>query len=189
MRNWMRAATAVAVLGAVAFVTPQSALACSGPVPTREEAVDAATLIMAGRVVSKPGEWAYGLEVEETFRGPQADSIVIGALAPATSSLCSHQLEVGDRVVVALRDPTNLGLFSSAVWYLLPDGTVGTIAPEPPAATHDELFAYLRFLPDTSTSAEQSRGLLLRTLGVVLLGASLVFEVSRRVWRGAAKPE
>ncbi len=179
----MRAAAALAVLAAVAFVTPPSALACSGPVPTREEAVDAATLIMAGRVVSKPGQWAYGFEVEETFRGPQTEAIVIGALAPATPPLCSHQLEIGDRAVVALRDPTNLGLFSSAVWYLLPDGTVGTMAPEPPAATHDELFAYLRLLPDTSMPAEQSRGLLLRTLGVFLLGATLVFEVSRRVWR------
>lgn len=171
MRNWVRAATAVAVLGAVAFVTPQSALACSGPVPTLAEAVDAATLIVAGGVVSKPGEWAYELEVEEVFRGPQSDTVVIGDLAPATALICSHQLEVGDRVVVALREPTNLGLFSSAVWLLLPDGTVGTIAPEPPAATHEELFAYLRLLPDTSMPTEQSSGSLLGTLAVVLLGA------------------
>jgi hypothetical protein len=183
MRNWVHAATAVAVLGAVAFVAPQSALACSGPVPTREEAVDAATLILAGRVVSKPGEWAYELDVEEVFRGPQSDTIVIGDLAPATPPICSHQLEVGDRVVVALRDPTNLGLFSSAVWLLLPDGTFGSIAPEPPAATHDELFTYLRVLPDTSMPTEKTRSSLLRTLGVVLLGASLVFGVSRHAWR------
>lgn len=189
MRNWVRAATAVAVLGAVAYVTPPSALACSGPVPTREEAVDAATLILAGSVASKPGEWAYELEVEEVFRGPQSDTVVIGDLAPATALICSHQLEVGDRVVVALRDPTNIGLFSSAVWLLLPDGTVGTIAPEPPAATHDELFTYLRLLPDTSMPTEQSGSSLLRTLGVVLLGASVVFGVSRRVvWRGDATP-
>lgn len=174
MRNWVRAATAVAVVGAVASLTPQPALACSGPVPTREEAVDAATLILAGRVVSKPGEWAYELEVEEVFRGPHSDTVVVGNPAPATAPICSHQLEVGDRVVVALRDSTNLGLFSSAVWSLLPDGTVGTMAPEPPAATHDELFAYLRLLPDTSMPTEQSRSSLLRTLGVVLLGASLV---------------
>lgn len=182
MGNWVRAATAVAVLGAVAFVTPQSALACSGPVPTLEEAVDAATVILAGSVVSKPGDWAYELEVEEVFRGSQSDTVVIGDLAPATAPICSHQLEVGDRVVVALREPTNLGLFSSAVWLLLPDGTVGTIAPEPPAATHEELFAYLRLLPDTSMTTERSSGSLLGTLGVVLLGMGLMFGVSRSAW-------
>ena len=186
MRNWVRAATAVAVLGAVAFVTPPSASACSGPVPTLEEAVDAATLILAGRVAAKPGEWAYELDVEEVFRGPQSDTVVIGDLAPVTAPICSHQLEVGDRVVVALREPTNLGLFSSAVWLLLPDRTVGTIAPEPPAATHEELFAYLRLLPDTSMTTEQSSGSLLGTLGVVLLGMSLMFGASRRVWRDEA---
>jgi len=186
MRNWARAATAVAVLGAVAFVTPQSALACSGPVPTLEEAVDAATVILAGVVVSKPGEWAYELEVEEVFRGPQSDTVVIGDLAPDTAPICSHHLVVGDRVVVALREPTNLGLFSSAVWRLLPDGTVGTIGHEPPAATHDELFAYLRLLPDTSMMTEQSSGSLLGTLGVVLLGMSMMFGASRSVWRDEA---
>lgn len=186
MRNWVRAATAVAVLGAVALVTPQSAMACSGPVPTLEEAVDAATLILAGRVVSKPGEWAYELEVEEVFRGPQIDTVVIGDLAPATAPICSHQLEVGDRVVVALREPTNLGLFSSAVWLLLPDGTVGTIASEPPAATHEELFAHLRLLPDTSMTTEWSSGSLLGTLGVVLVGMSLMFGASRSAWRDEA---
>ncbi len=179
MRSWVRAAAAVAVLGAVGFVTPQSAMACSGPVPTLEEAVDAATLILAGRVMSKPGEWAYELEVEEVFRGPQTDTVVIGDLAPATAPICSHQLEVGDRVVVALREPTDLGLFSSEVWLLLPDGTVGTIAPELPAATHEELFAYLRLLPDTSMPTEQGHGSLVAALGVVLLGMSLVRALSR----------
>jgi len=182
MRNWVRAATAVAVLGTVAFVTPQSALACSGPVPTLEEAVDAASLILSGRVVSKPGEWAYELEVEEVFRGPQSDTLVIGNLAPPTVPTCSHQLEVGDRVVVALREPTNLGLLSSAVWLLLPDGTVGTLAPEPPAATHEELFAYLRLLPDTSMLAESVAVPPLGALGVVLLVTSVALSVLRRVW-------
>lgn len=186
MGNWVRAATAVAVLGAVAFVTPQSALACSGPVPTLDEAVDAASLILSGRVVSKPGEWAYELEVEEVFRGPQSDTLVIGDLAPTTVPTCSHQLDVGDRVVVALREPTNLGLFSSAVWLLLPDGTVGTLAPEPPAATHEELFAYFRLLPDTSMTTEQSSGSFLGALGAVLLGMSLMFGVFRRVSRDGA---
>lgn len=180
MRNWARAVCAAAVLGTVAFVAPQSALACSGPVPTREEAVNAATLILTGSVVSRPGDWAYQLEVEEAFRGPQSETVVIGDLAPATAPICSHQLEVGDRVVVALRDPTNLGLFSSAVWLLLPDGTIGTIAPEPPAATHDELFAYLRQLPDTSMGTDQGRGLLPGTLGVALVTAGIGLGVFRR---------
>ncbi len=179
VRNWARAVCAAAVLGTVAFVAPQSALACSGPVPSREEAVDAATLILTGSVVSRPGDWAYELEVEEVFRGPQIDTIVIGDDAPDTAPICSHQLEVGDRVVVALRDPMNLGLFSSAIWHLLADGTIGTIAPDPPAATHDELFTYLRKLPNTSMAANQSRGLLMAALGVALVAASIGLGVSR----------
>lgn len=189
MRNSVRAATAVALLGLVAFVTPPSALACSGPVPTLDEAVDAATLILAGRVVSKPSEWTYELEIEEVFRGPQGDTVVIGDPAPATPPICSHQLEVGDRVVVALREPRNLGLFSSAVWLLLPDGTIRTISAEPPAATHDELFAYLRLLPDTSMPTEQGRGSLVGAMGVVLLGVSIVLGRSRSAWRREAAPE
>ena len=185
MRNLLRAAAALAALGAVALVLPQSALACSGPMPTREEAVEAATVILAGRVESRPAEWAYQLEVEEVFRGPQRDTIVIGDVAPATTPICSHQLEVGDRVVIALRDPTDLGLFSSAVWYLLADGTVGTMAPEPPAATHDELFAYLRLIPDTSMSTRHSLASLLEVLGVLLLGSSLGFAVVRPFSGGA----
>jgi hypothetical protein len=138
------------------------------------------TAILTGSVVSRPGDWAYELEVEEVFRGPQTDRVVIGHLAPATSPICSHQLDVGDRVIVALRDRTNLGLFSSAVWLLLPDGTIGTIAPEPPAATHDELFAYLRQLPDTSMGTDQGRGLLPGTLGVALVTAAIGLGVFRR---------
>lgn len=180
MRNGGRMFIASVLLGAAALVSPQPALACSGPVPTRDEAVDAANLILAGQVVSKPGEWAYELAVEEVFRGPKSDSVVIGDPAPSSSPLCSHQLAVGDRVVVALRDATNLGLFSSAVWLLLPDGTVGTIAPEPPAATHDELFTYLRLLPDTSMPTGLSPGSLLEALGAVLLGASILISVVRR---------
>ena len=179
MRNSMRLATAVAALAAAAFVTPQAALACSGPMPTREEAVAAATIILAGRVVSQPSEWTYELDVERVFRGPQAESIVIGDPAPSTAPICSHQLKIGDRVVVALKDPTDIGLFSSAVWYLLPDGTVGTLAPEPPAATHDELFGYLRLLPDTSMPAEQGSGSLLGTLGAISLSASVALAVIR----------
>jgi hypothetical protein len=175
----MRLATAVAALAAAAFVTPQAALACSGPMPTREEAVAAATIILAGRVVSQPSEWTYELDVERVFRGPQAESIVIGDPAPSTAPICSHQLKIGDRVVVALQDPTDIGLFSSAVWYLLPDGTVGTLAPEPPAATHDELFGYLRLLPDTSMPAEQGSGSLLGTLGAISLSASVALAVIR----------
>lgn len=187
MRNAMRLATAVAALAAAAFVTPQAALACSGPMPTREEAVAAATIILAGRVVSQPSEWTYELDVEEVFRGPQADSIVIGDPAPSTAPICSHQLKIGDRVVVALQDPTDIGLFSSAVWYLLPDGTVGTLAPEPPAATHGELFGYLRLLPDTSMPAEQGSVALLGTLGVISLGAGVALAVIRRWQRASAQ--
>ncbi len=102
--------------------------------------------------------------------------------------ICSHQLEVGERVVVALRDASDLGLFSSAVWHLLPDGTVGTIAAEPPAATHDELIAYLRLLPDTSIAAARPSALPLRALGVILVAAGLGLGILLHVRRGEALP-
>ncbi|MEO6349290.1 MAG: hypothetical protein ABIP53_01440 [Candidatus Limnocylindrales bacterium] len=91
MRNWLRMATAVAVLVGGAFLAPQSVFACSGPALTLEEATSTATLILAGRVVSNPHEWAYELEVEETFHGPSSDTFVIGPVAPdhATDLLSS----------------------------------------------------------------------------------------------------
>ncbi|MEO6349291.1 MAG: hypothetical protein ABIP53_01445 [Candidatus Limnocylindrales bacterium] len=89
---------------------------------------------------------------------------------------------------MALRDASDLGLFSSAVWHLLPDGTVGTIAPEPPAATHDELFTYLRLLPDTSIAAARPPALPLRALGVILLAAGLGLGILLHVRRGEALP-
>lgn len=176
MKNWLGTAGAVATLIGGALVAPQSALACSGPTLTLEEATTTATLILAGRVSSSPHEWAYELEVEEVFRGPSSDSVLIGPaepLEPAAAPICSHQLKVGDRVVVAVRDPSDLGLFSSAVWYLLPDGSVGTIAPEPPAATHDELFALLRLLPDTAIGPLPHPALPLGSVGVFLLAAGV----------------
>ncbi len=94
MRNWLRMATAVAVVVGAAFLTPQAVFACSGPVLTLEKATSTATLIFIGRVVSKPHESAYELEVEETFRGPSSDTVVIGPAVP-TGAICSHQLKVG----------------------------------------------------------------------------------------------
>lgn len=184
MRKWSRVAAAVAVFVGGAVVAPQSAFACSGPALTLEEATTTATLILAGRVSSSPHEWAYELEVEEVFRGPSSDTVLIGPVEPVEpveAPICSHQLEVGDRVVVALRDPSDLGLFSSAVWYLLPDGSVGTIAPEPPAATHDELLAYLRLLPDTAIAPVPQPGAPLRAVGIVLLTAGVIVGIGLRV--------
>lgn len=54
----------------------------------------------------------------------------------------------------------------------------GTRRTSASAATHDELFAYLRQLPDTSMGTEQSRGLLLGGLGVVSVAARVGFGVS-----------
>ena len=106
------------------------------------------------------------------------------ALAP---EITRQQIEVGDRVVVALRDQTDLHLFSSAVWYLLPDGTVGTIGHEQPAATHEELFARLRQLPDTAMAQEESRGFPL-ALGASLALAAGAALALRRVAQPHVRP-
>lgn len=191
MRRWSRVAAAVAVSTGSALLAPQAAFACSGPALTLDEATTTATLILAGRVSSNPHEWAYELEVEEVFRGPRSDTVLIGPIEPATPPICSHQLEVGERVVVALRDPSDLGLFSSAVWYLLPDGSVGTVAPEPPAATHDELFASLRLLPDTAIASVPQPAIPLRPVGVILLAAGVALGIARPAIRhgiGSAIP-
>lgn len=184
MKNWLRTPAALAVLLGGVLVAPQSALACSGPVLAFEEATTTATLIVAGRISSSPHEWAYELDVEEVFRGPSSDTVLIGPaqpVEPVEAPICSHQLKVGDRVVIALRDPSDLGLFSSAVWYLLPDGSVGTVAPEPPAATHDELFALLRLLPDTGIAPVPQPALPLGSVGVILLAAGVGLGIRLRV--------
>lgn len=183
MRKWARTGAALAAFTGSALLAPQAALACSGPVLTLEEATTTATLILAGRVTSSPHVWAYELEVEEVFRGPSGDTVLIGAarpVEPAAAPICSHQLKVGDRVVIALPDPSDLGLFSSAVWHLLPDGSVGTIAPEPPAATHDELFALLRLLPDTAIAPVPQPALWLGPVGVIPLAAGVVLGIRLR---------
>ena len=183
MRKWSRVSAAVAAFIGSALFAPQSAFACSGPVLTLDEATTRATWIFAGRISSKPHEWAYELAVEEVFRGPILDAVRIGPVAPSTPPICSHQLKVGDRVVIALRDPDDLGLFSSAVWYLLPDGSVGTIAAEPPAATHNELFAYLRRLPDTAIAPVPQPSPSLRVLGIALLAAGVTISFGLRANR------
>lgn len=187
MTKWSRVSAAVAALIGSAFIAPQSAFACSGPVPTLQELTTSAALIFAGRVSSKPHEWAYELAVDEVFRGPTLDSVRIGPATASTPQICSHQLKVGDRVVVALRDREDLGLFSSAVWYLMPDGSVGTIGAEPPAATHNELFAYLRRLPDTAMAPRPQLGSSLRTLGIAVLAAALTISFGLRASRPDAE--
>lgn len=182
MNRLARTAAALAVLAGSALLAPQTAFACSGPALTLEEATTAATLILAGSVSSSPHEWAYELEVEVVFRGPASDAVLIGPaepVEPAMAPICSHQLKVGDRVVVALPVPSDLGLFSSAVWYLLPDGTVGTIAPEPPAATHDELFALLRLLPDTAITPVRTPALPLGSVGAILFAAGVALGIRK----------
>lgn len=171
----------VVLLIAGGLVVPGTARACSGPVPTFDEAVIAARLILAGEVVASPHDGAYELEVTEVFRGQVEERILIGPAQPDPASvLCSQRMEVGDRVVVALRDQGNLGLFTSGIWYLLPDGTVGTIAAEPPAATHEDLFARLRLLPDTAMVDERTLDFPLVLAGASVLTAGLATAITTR---------
>ena len=136
------------------MVLPRAAHACSGPEVTMDDVSANARLVFAGTVVSSPHAGGYEISVEEVFRGSVDPVVVIGLEEPSdVAQLCSHVMEVGDRVAVAQSDRSNLGLFSAAIWYLLPDGTVGSVASELPAETHEELFSILRMLPDTALPA------------------------------------
>lgn len=73
------AAVAVSLASAL---TPEFARACSGPVPTFDEATAAAGLIVAGEVIASPHPWAYKVEVQEVFRGDVADTVLIGPREP-----------------------------------------------------------------------------------------------------------
>ena len=188
MRRWVGTGLATFVVSLASALAPEITRACSGPVPTFDEATAAARLIAAGEVIASPHDWAYELDVQEVFRGDVGDTVLLGPPEPSgTALICSHQIEVGDRVVVALRDQTDLHLFSSAVWYLLPDGTVGTIGHEQPAATHEELFARLRLLPDTAMAQEESRGFPL-ALGASLALAAGAALALRRVAQPHVRP-
>lgn len=153
--------------------------ATTPPIPERISSTQAART----RFTSEPCAASAGWSTLSLRVGPQRDTIVIGDPAPPTAPICGYQLAIGDRVVVALRDVTDIGLLSSAIWYLLPDGTVGTLAPEPPAATQAELFDYLRLLPDTSVPTEPAARSPLATLGAAFLAAS-GFAIARRLRRG-----
>jgi hypothetical protein len=178
MRGWVITGLATLAVSLASALAPEITRACSGPVPTFDEATAAARLIAAGEVIASPHDWAYVLDVHEVFRGDVGDTVLMGAPEPSDIALiCSHQIEVGDRVVVALRDHTDLGLFSSAVWHLLPDGTVGTIGHEPLAATHEELFARLRLLPDTAMAREEFQGFPLAVGASLVLGAGAALAV------------
>ena len=184
MRKCVLVGSAAVVVSLAAALEPGLARACSGPVPTFDEATAAASLIVAGEIVASPHDWAYELKVEEVFRGDVDATVLIGPPEPsATALICSHQAEIGDRLVVALRDRTDLGLFSSAVWVLLPDGTVATTAPEPPAATHEELFARLRLLPDTGMLEETNRNLPLALGAALALAAAGTLSLRRLAQR------
>lgn len=175
-----------AVLGLVAvtagaLVAPGPARACSGPVPTFDEAVAAARLIVAGDVVASAHDGAYELDVTEVFRGQVEDRILIGSPQPdLNSAICSQRMEVGDEVVVALRTASDLGLFTSGLWYLLPDGTVSTHALEPVAETHEELFARLRLLPDTAVVDEGGASSAVALGGALALVAGLATAIAIR---------
>ena len=161
---------AIVVMIGGGMVAPSIAHACSGPMVTMEDVAANAQLVFAGTVMSSPHAGAYELAVEEVFRGSLDPVVRIGPQEPSgIAQTCSQYMESGDRVVAALWDRSNLGLFSSAVWYLLPDGTVGTLSSEVPAATHEELLTILRLLPDTALAIPNLGGRPLVAIGTALL--------------------
>ena len=160
---------AIVVMIGGGMAAPSVAHACSGPMVTMDDVTANAQLVFAGTVISSPHAGVYELAVEEVFRGSLDSVVRIGPEEPGIPQTCSQYMESGDRVVAALWDRSNLGLFSSALWYLLPDGTVGTLSSEVPAGTHEELLTILRLLPDTALPVPTLGGRPLVAIGTALL--------------------
>lgn len=171
------------------MASPRIAHACTGPMVTLEDVTANAQLVFAGTVISSPHAGGYELAVEEVFRGSLDSVVIIGLEEPSdVPQLCSHSMEPGDRVVAALSDRSNLALFSAAIWYLLPDGTVGSVASELPAETHQELLAILRMLPNAAMRGPTLAGSPLVAAGAALLllaSAVCVRSLSRQADRSA----
>lgn len=156
----------------IALGGAQSVAACSMIFPPTHEVLVEADLIFEGEVSAVDGA-RLTIEVTEVYRG----DISIGSNALGSNgagSACVLNVQPGQTIIVAtdsLAEPSLAG-----VWWVLDDGTLGTLAPEPPAATADAFRAALRGLPDTRAMRPSSDAI---PIGLVLLAAALGLTASR----------
>lgn len=149
-----------------------SVAACSMIFPPTDEVLAEADLIFEGEVTAVDGA-RLTIGVTEVYRGNMSvGSNELGSDEPA--SACAVNVQSGQTIIVAtdsLAEPSLAG-----VWWVLDDGTLGTLAPEPPAATADAFRATLRGLPDTRAMRPSSDAI---RIGLVLLAAALALTASR----------
>jgi len=165
-------AAAAALAPVIALGGAGSVAACSMVFPPTGEVLAEADLIFEGEVTAVDAA-QLTIDVTEVYRGNMSiGSNELGSDEPA--SACALIVQPGQAIIVAtdsLAQPSLAG-----VWWVLDDGTLGTLAPEPPAATADEFRATLRGLPDTRAVRPTSGA---TAIGLVLLAVALGLTAAR----------
>ena len=168
-----RGMAAAAGLGLViALGGARSVSACSMIFPPTHEVLAEADLIFEGEVTAVDGA-RLTIEVTEVYRGDiSIGSDELGSNEPA--SACAINVQPGQTIIVATDSLTALSM--PGVWWALDDGTLGTLAPEPPAATADAFRATLRGLPDTRMAPPSGE---VTIIGLILLMSAAGLAVGR----------
>jgi len=149
----------------VAIGSARSVAACSMLFPPSDEVLAEADLILEGEVTAVDGT-RLTVDVTEVHRGDvPTGPTELGSTGEATA--CRIGVEPGQTIIVATDSLAELSM--AGVWWVLDDGTLATLAPEPPAATADEFRATLRGLPDTAMLSPSGD---LTLIGLVLLASA-----------------
>jgi hypothetical protein len=171
-------ALVVATVTPVLVAAPVTACSLGGSWPGIEAAVADADVVFEGTVISAGGGSA-SIAVTHVFAGGVSEQINVATAPPST---CAVTIQAGEAIIAAVFDGY---LRPTAVWWVLEDGSIGTLAPKPPVASADELRSVLSVLPDTATAAPMPVdrvGMALFTLAM-LIGVSRTLSVTRaRRW-------
>lgn len=155
----LAAAAGLALMAALGSAGP--AAACSMVFAPIDEVLAEAYLIFEGEVTSADGG-RLTLDVTEVYRGDVSTGTV--DLGSDEATACAVSAEPGQTIIVAMNALNELSL--AGVWWVLDDGSLGTLAPEPPTTTADEFRRLLSGLPDTALPADTTPA---GTVGFVLL--------------------
>ncbi len=146
-----RLAAAMGLVLVAALGSAAPAAACSRIFPPIDEVLAEADLIFEGEVTAVEGG-RLTLDVTEVYRGDvSTGSVDLGSSEPTTST-CAVSAESGQTIIVATDALDELS--SAGVWWVLDDGTLGTLAPEPPTTTADDFRRLISGLPDTAMAGE-----------------------------------
>lgn len=182
----LAAAVGLALMAALGSAGPASA--CSMVFPPIDEVLAEADLIFEGEVTAVDGG-RLTLDVTEVYRGDVSRGTV--DLGSSEATACAVRAEPGQTIIVATDALDKLSL--AGVWWVLDDGTLGTLAPEPPTTTADDFRRLLGGLPDTAmlvnTTPTSTVGfvILLTAAGLAAVSAGLLWRHGRRA-RSAGAP-